>query len=353
MKVYVANYISAIQRYGGISRFVNKLIYDLRAADSSGAYYFEEVRNRTTINKKDTKSYNKLERLSFLIYRIFRLFILKPDLVHDTYPTRFSWVFKRKKTLISVYDCMPEIFANQFSEKIRLQRKEIITSAFHIHAISKSTKQDIIRIFGIPENKITVIYLNHMKDKKSQFLGEKFEYRKKVLFVGSRSGYKNFFSAGKIFKLMLAMDADLIFSIFGGGDLQIEEKAMLAELGVPETSYEQINGDDDVLDQQYKQARVLLYTSLYEGFGLPVLESLSCDCPVIVTDSSSLKEVMPQRKYRLLNYEENEINKVLPYFLNETMWNETLIQQKNTTSFFTKHDPATELVKLYERLANK
>ena len=62
---------------------------------------------------------------------------------------------------------------------------------------------------------------------------------------------------------------------------------------------------------------------------------------------------MPQRKYRLLNYEENEINKVLPYFLNETMWNETLIQQKNTTSFFTKHDPATELVKLYERLANK
>ena len=69
MKVYVANYISAIQRYGGISRFVNKLIYDLRAADSSGAYYFEEVRNRTTINKKDTKSYNKLERLSFLIYR--------------------------------------------------------------------------------------------------------------------------------------------------------------------------------------------------------------------------------------------------------------------------------------------
>ena len=141
----------------------------------------------------------------FFVFR-FNVWCFKPDLIHDTYQPGFLCRLVQK-TLITVYDCMPEIFSDQFSEKVIKQRRHFITRAFHIHAISNATKRDIIRIFVFLK-KITVVYLNDMRSKK-EMVTRSFEEKKRVLFVGNRTGYKNFVGAVKVFKLMLEIEPTL------------------------------------------------------------------------------------------------------------------------------------------------
>ena len=353
MKIYVANYISLIQHTGGISRFVKKLILDLKRQNSHGRYFFEEFIKNKVKDPNRSKVKSRILTAVFFVFRVFNVWCFKPDLIHDTYPTRLSFSFSTKKTLITVYDCMPEIFSDQFSEKVIKQRRHFITRAFHIHAISNATKRDIIRIFGVPEKKITVVYLNDMRSKKKEMVTRSFEEKKRVLFVGNRTGYKNFVGAVKIFKLMLEIEPTLKFVIFGGGKLRIAEKVMLNNLGLSQKSYEHVFGSDEKLDKQFSQARLLLYTSLYEGFGLPVLESINSNCPVIVTDSSSLKEVMPIDNYRLKDYDEHTVKQVLPFYLKKDLWTKTLLEQKKSIKYFNDYDTAKELSKLYEYLKYK
>ena len=152
MKIYVANYISLIQHTGGISRFVKKLILDLKSRNSHGRYFFEEFIKNKVKDSHRSKVKSRILTAVFFVFRVFNVWCFKPDLIHDTYPTRLSLSFSTKKTLITVYDCIPEIFSDQFRKVIK-QRRHFITRAFHIHAISNATKRDIIRIFGIPEKK--------------------------------------------------------------------------------------------------------------------------------------------------------------------------------------------------------
>ena len=77
---------------------------------------------------------------------------------------------------------------------------------------------------------------------------------------------------------------------FSGGKFSDREKQIHAELGI-ENNVEQLSGDDAVLANLYKYAELFVYPSLYEGFGLPILEAMHYGTPVITAESSSLPEV--------------------------------------------------------------
>jgi glycosyltransferase involved in cell wall biosynthesis len=113
-----------------------------------------------------------------------------------------------------------------------------------------------------------------------------------LLYVGVRSGYKNFklFLKGVSQSSKLLLEFDVIS--FGGGAFNTAELDYIKSLGFRHDQVGQLSGGDEVLNSLYKGAAAFVYPSLYEGFGLPLLEAMVCMCPIICSNSSSMPEVV-------------------------------------------------------------
>ena len=83
---------------------------------------------------------------------------------------------------------------------------------------------------------------------------------------------------------------DLRIIAFGGGEFSIEELSIIEELGMS-TRVLHCSGSDDVLASLYRNSVALVYPSLYEGFGIPPLEAMRLECPVITSYRASIPEV--------------------------------------------------------------
>ena len=82
-----------------------------------------------------------------------------------------------------------------------------------------------------------------------------------------------------------------MYSLFWGGAFTKKEKELFRSLKIPENKIVQISGNDMLLSSLYSSAEAFIFPSLYEGFGLPLLEAMSADCPVICSNASSFPEV--------------------------------------------------------------
>jgi len=171
-----------------------------------------------------------------------------------------------------------------------------IKQAKHVIAVSQNTKVDLMKHLDIPEGKITVVLngVDHTVFKPSHTPPVAFPY---LLYVGSERPRKNL---GRLLTSFALLKKSGQFS-----DLK------LVKVGTPGRSpiFRQmthqyarelgLEGEvvfvDRVSDQQlaeyYSHAQAMVYPSLYEGFGLPVLEAMACGCPVITSNVSSLPEV--------------------------------------------------------------
>jgi glycosyltransferase involved in cell wall biosynthesis len=162
--------------------------------------------------------------------------------------------------------------------------------AGRIIAISQNTKKDILHFFDIEEDIIDVVYLGNSSAVKCDFssVGLKLPERF-ILFVGTRQGYKNFNFFIKAITPILRKDEDLYIVCAGGEKFSKDEIRFLDKLGIKNRIFRYFV-EDDVLSYFYQKARVFVFPSLYEGFGIPVLESLSNNCPVALSNTSSLPE---------------------------------------------------------------
>ncbi|RXE55921.1 glycosyl transferase family 1 [Methanoculleus taiwanensis] len=208
------------------------------------------------------------------------------------------------KKIITVYDTTPVLFPETFTKGTLLRYKILfsksISSSDMVISISNSTKQDLIRYFHVPEDKITVIHL--AADDCYQVLPHSaiqiFRDRYKldypfILYVGTLEPRKNLSTVIKAFyqlkkeglkhKLVIAggkgWKYNTIFQLVS--DLNLEKDVCF-------TGYVPKND----LPALYNAADVFVYPSLYEGFGLPPLEAMACGCPVITSNTSSLPEVV-------------------------------------------------------------
>jgi glycosyltransferase involved in cell wall biosynthesis len=175
-----------------------------------------------------------------------------------------------------------------------LYKRLSLTRADHVISISQSTKKDLCELFDFPEHKVSVVHLGFEKfeAKPSLVLDDMNMSRPYLLYVGSRVGYKNFerFLMAVASKSKLINEFDVV--AFGGGRFTETEKSLIHALGFDAMAVKQISGDDELLGRLYLKARAFIYPSVYEGFGLPVLEAMAHDCPVIASNSSSIPEVV-------------------------------------------------------------
>lgn len=306
MKVLYDHQIFSSQIYGGISRYFFELMKNYENNNAIEYKLSLRYSNNHYLNKYNDLKYKpffknfsfrgKYRLINILNKKISKKFLIKGDydIFHPTYYDPYFLKFLDVKPFVlTIYDMIHEIYPEMFSFRDRTtERKKLLAQkATRIIAISENTKRDIIRFFGIDKNKIEVIYLANSINPSENTNDLNIDLPKKyILFVGSRSIYKNFNLFIEAISPLLIKDTELNVVCVGGGNFKEMEKEKFKKLNIVNKIF-QYPANDNILAYVYQKAITFVFPSLYEGFGIPILESFASGCPVICSKTSSLPEV--------------------------------------------------------------
>lgn len=190
-----------------------------------------------------------------------------------------------------VYDMIPEVLGWNLQEPMWQQKQRAMDLATHFSAISENSARDVRSHLGRPDLPVRVAYTGTDFDVAAPAAIDAFKTRHGLqrpyfLISGSRSSYKNVSLFFKAFATLGDERAGYGIVCTGGGQLEPEFTALAGPADVRVLIL-----DDADMQAAYSGAISLVYPSLYEGFGLPVLEAMACDCPVITSRVSSMPEV--------------------------------------------------------------
>lgn len=385
MRVVFDSQIFLFQRYGGVSRYfyelakkiatqksvdlfivapfyVNKYIQKYGPIKVYGcrSFFFDGLLLKNKHLKKIFKIYFRCLYCLKLIISHFILIYINPEIIHETYYSRFKIGGKRPIRILTVHDMIHEKFPEffDFNPSAARSKKIAIDRADHIICVSESTRQDLIKTLDVPESKITVVYhgcnllskderARKLKDKALKLIGN----TPYIFYVGPRSGYKNFNRLVESFRTSRLIHGHYKLVCFGGGKFSLEELGYFKKLGVADGSIIQLDGDDERLNDLYSNASIFVYPSIYEGFGIPLLEAMSNLCPVACSNSSSLPEVAGDAALFFDPLDTNSLTKSIEEILTSEVIRKKLIKNGiNQISKFNWEKCATETQKVYEKV---
>lgn len=217
------------------------------------------------------------------------------DIFHPTYYNDYYLEYITDKPfVITVHDLIHEKFHKQnlVHDFHSDTKRKVIEKATKIIAISENTKKDLIELFKVDEKKIEVIYQANSLQANYDFaaLSQNLKLPEKyLLFVGNRKGYKNFNFFINSVASILKENKDL-YIVCTGAAFSQEELDFFSSLAISNQIKHHF-ADDISLAFLYKNALAFVFPSLYEGFGIPILEAFSCGCPAILSNTSSFPEV--------------------------------------------------------------
>ena len=216
------------------------------------------------------------------------------DVMHHTFTHSAYLDGWRGPRVLTVYDMTPELFPEYFRlGNPHLAKRRYAEVSDAVIAISENTARDMFRLFdidGLPA-KTTVVPLG----VDGRFMVDRDDIRLRLpsrylLFVGIRSGYKDFSTALAAWARLAADDPSLEFVVVGGGPFSRSEKRQIALSGDVARVHHLVPNDEQIVEV-YRRALALVFPSRYEGFGLPTLESLATGTPVVLADASCSREV--------------------------------------------------------------
>jgi glycosyltransferase involved in cell wall biosynthesis len=237
----------------------------------------------------------------------------RPDLFFT--PGHYGPRFSPVPTVISILDLaflhFPESFQPKVLAQLKSWTKYSIKNAKHIFAISQNTKNDIVKTYQIPPEKITVTHLGANliipekinSDTINRTLSKLQIPPQYLLFIGTRQPRKNLLRLAKAFISISDQFPELHLVITGKTWHQF---AQAEELKHPKIIYTGYISDPD-LAQVLTGAKALVFPSLYEGFGIPVLEAMNLGTLVIASNNSSIPEITGQYPLLFDPYREKDI----------------------------------------------
>ncbi len=306
MKVLYDHQCFTQQQYGGVSRYHYQLIKELSKLQDvevtlslkySNNFYIKEDESFEV--KQFFPNHNFYLKRTLLDYlnRFSTNHALKDgdyDIFHPTYYNPyFLNHINNKPFIITVYDSIHEKYPEIINsiDKTLENKKVLLYKAGLILAISNSTKNDLIRLYNLPPEKIEVVYLAASLNKEMSVNKEQLNLPQKyLLYVGNRDFYKNFNNFLLAVEALLRDNSD-IFLISAGGGVFNADELKLFESKKLKNKILYKSADDTSLATLYSNALAFVFPTLYEGFGIPALEAMNCDCPVIMSNTSSLPEV--------------------------------------------------------------
>ena len=193
--------------------------------------------------------------------------------------------------VVTIHDMATFLFPDQRGMKVSHQHnkrvKEVCAKAQKIMVVSNSTKNDLVRLLKINSSKIEVVYPGKTEFPTGGKLPTSIESKKYLLFVGTieqRKNLKNLLQAYQLLSDSTRKEYPLVIVGAKGWHADEELNSMGNIDGVKWLGYV----SDKDLGELYKNAKIFVYPSLYEGFGLPILEAQQFGVPVITSNISSL-----------------------------------------------------------------
>ena len=237
------------------------------------------------------------------------------------------------------------------SSIIKTQKKRLVhvrNECDHILADSYSTKDDLTEILSISSQKISVVYPGISGEFKKAYpssvasILKKFQIKKPyILAVGKNDPRKNLTRVVSAFKKSNLQCSLVIISTPGWAqNLKQENNIRILE---------DIKSSD--LPSLYSGAEMLVFPSLYEGFGLPIVEAFACGCPVITSRSGSLKEVAKDAALFVNPYSISDISVKMVNLFNDKNLSKKLISRGLVNSErFSWEISVKKIIDIYNRL---
>ena len=303
-----------------------------------------------------------------------RLWFGKPKLDILFSPSHYTPLLTRTPTVIDIMDLSYEHFGNEYFTNYDLNQLKRWTplsakKARHIITISKFSKQEIVRLYKVKENKITVIYpglnedLFHPKIPKTKQIQVRNKYAitgKYFVYIGTLQPRKNLTRLIEAFALLLKSKASgtrflklVIVGKRGWLYEEINEKAnkLKIEDRVIFTGF----APSEDLPALMKGSLAYVLPSLYEGFGMPIVEAQAVCTPIITSRVSSLPEIAGSSAFYIDDPQSTkQIKDALKEVLNlkKDKRKEVIEQGKQNAGRFNWQNSATQLLKLLEKIKN-
>ena len=219
-------------------------------------------------------------------------------------PNFFGFFSSSHLTVITVHDLSYLIYPDCMAKKtLRFLQKympKCLARADRIIAVSKNTKKDLVRLCGVPEEKISIVYPGYNSEVfrpakiEHRILSDTFNLEPGyILYVGTIEPRKNLVTLLEAYRLLgqRGITAPLVLC----GPMGWKSESFLTNLKtLRSTNAVRLIGyvDEQWLPLLYSGASCFVFPSLYEGFGFPVLEAMACGCPVVSSGVSAIPEVV-------------------------------------------------------------
>ena len=219
-------------------------------------------------------------------------------------PNFFGFFSSSHLTVITVHDLSylihPDCIAKKTLRFLQKYMPKCLARADRIIAVSKNTKKDLVRLCGVPEEKISVVYPGYNSEVfrpakiEHRILSDTFNLEPGyILYVGTIEPRKNLVTLLEAYRLLgqRGITAPLVLC----GPMGWKSEPFLTNLkSLRSTNTVRLLGyvDEQWLPLLYSGASCFVFPSLYEGFGFPVLEAMACGCPVVSSGVSAIPEVV-------------------------------------------------------------
>lgn len=360
MKILYDYQIFRQQRYGGISRYFTNLIkFSSRQDVVVPVYHPKNYYYNKLVSSFDYKYESMIfESINDAISRFLTRRALRSgeiDIVHPTSTdTYFLKYLKNEKVVVTVHDLVKELYPQfaRHQENYVENRRKLLAAADHIIAVSSNTKEDIIGFYGVDPDKITVVHHGLPKKFGRIRINLRGLPERYILYVGQRYANKNFRNFLEAYGEILDEDKSLSLLCVGGGEFTEEERQLIHDYGISR-QVKQRNLNDEVLAACYKQAIAFVFPSMYEGFGIPILEAFRMGCPIILSDIESFREVARDAATYIDPKDLESMRKAIRWVLDEDNWAEVQSRVeigKKYVEEFTLDNTYLNTLKVYNKV---
>jgi glycosyltransferase involved in cell wall biosynthesis len=308
-----------------------------------------KVRWVTGLFSPDKKFIGHLLRLFYSNYLAFKHF---NSLQFNTSPLEVC--FFKPNQIVTVHDVIPILFKKYHKKQYHFY-KIILKYALRFVKVvitpSVYTKELVLKYYGLPENKVEVISLA-VEEHSIQNSEVKSYPSPYILYVGRINEMKN---VSQVIRSFVIASKYLNVDLIVVGDDRIKFHRLLDEANCDIETKDRIKFYENVSHVEkvnlMRSASLFLYPTLFEGFGFPPLEAMSCGCPVIVSNNSSLPEVCGNAAYFVDPKNENEIAKgIIEVLTNHNLRLQLIEKGFERVQLFSWGKTVSEHLKLIKRI---
>lgn len=369
--VYVGIDTSSIYRSrAGVGCYTKNLINELHEIEDESECLLFPIEEKIT--KKYKKNIIALFKVFYGIKRMLWEQISMPfflwangiNIFHS--PAYVCPLIKTCPTVVTIHDMAyllyPEKFVSAYRNYLKFWIPICTLSVDKIITDSQCSKKDIVRLLKIPENKVEVVYLGKSKEfmpiKDISIINELKEkyklYNDFILYVGTIEPRKNISGLIRAYRTLKDLYPDFAYKLVIGGEkgwLYSDIFNLVKKLSLLNDVIFLGFIPNNELPVLYNAAKVFVYPSLYEGFGLPVLEAMACGTPVVTSNTSSLPEIVGDAGILVDPLDDKALAQAINRILIDSEFRNNLISKgKERAKLFSWEKTAERTMEVYKKI---